>query len=255
MTPHMFSPRCWLLLCLLPACLPAQEEEMVELSSFSISSERDSGYASPVVAKPSVAITLKKAANAVIMEVALMNASEKQENRTRELLATVEAIGQAANNETGLRLEQREIQLRAENRRKIIFYKSGASTSLATVALIGELDGNASLFDVVKKMRAALSSVKAVGATKVTEGSVSFLMRDVDQYRQEILTKIFEDVNFVKKGIGAEFEVLINGLDGPIQIRPCSEREVELWIGYSFSIRSIRELERPRVTEAAAVRR
>jgi hypothetical protein len=255
MTPRPSFPRYWLLLCLLSLNLAAQEEEMVELSSFVISSERDSGYVPPTAAKPSVAITLKKPANAVIMEVTLMNASEKQENRTKELLATVEAINQAAKNETGLRLEQREIQLRAENRRKVIFYKSGASTSLATVALIGELDGSASLFEVVKKMRAALSSVKAAGATKVTEGAVSFLMRDVDQYRQELLTKIFEDVNFVKKGIGAEFEVLLSGLDEPIQTRPCSEREVELWIDYSFSIRSIRELERPRVAEAVPARR
>jgi hypothetical protein len=228
------------------AFLHGQEDDMIELSSFMISSEKDSGYVSPHAPTPSTAITIKKPANAVVMEVALANSSEKQENRTRELLATVEAIEQAVKQEKGLRLEQREIQLRAENRRKILFYKSGASTSLATIVLVGELDGTTTLFDVVKKMRATLSSVKTAGLTKVAEGSVGFLMRDVDQTRQEILTKIFEDVNFIKKGIGSEFEVLLRGLDGPVRVRPCSEREVELWIDYGFSIRSIRELENPK---------
>ena len=85
MTPYKLSPRYLLLLCLLSLRLAAQEEEMVELSSFVISSERDSGYVPPMAPKPSVAITLKKPASAVIMEVALMNASEKQENRTKRI--------------------------------------------------------------------------------------------------------------------------------------------------------------------------
>jgi hypothetical protein len=235
-------PALALIACSFSVPLPAQEEDVIELSSFSISSDKDSGYVSPQAPQPTVAITIKKPAHAVVMELAMSNSSEKQENRTRELLATVEAIEQAVKQEKGLKLEQREIQLRADGRRKILFYKSGASTSLATVVLVGELDGT-SLFEVVKKMRATISAVKVVGVTRVSEGSVGFLMRDVDQTRQEILTKIFDDVNFIKKGIGPEFEVLLRGLDGPVKVRPCSEREVELWIDYGFTIRSIRELE------------
>lgn len=85
-----------------------------------------------------------------------------------------------------------------------------------------------------------------VGSTKIADGPVSFVIKGIDQYRQEILTKIFADIDFVKKGLGPNFEVLPNGLDGPIYSRPASEKEVELWIQYRFVIRSLVELQNPK---------
>lgn len=36
--------------------------------------------------------------------------------------------------------------------------------------------------------------------------------------------------------------MLVTGLNGPIRLRSCSEREVELWIDYGFTFRSVYEL-------------
>jgi len=248
------KPLRWLFLLILPLGLLAQEEDIVELSPFSVSTERDSGYTPTVPQRPNVAITIKKPAHAVVMELALTNATDKQDVRTRELLATVETLTQATKADKGLRLEQREVQLRADSKRRFLSSKSNTASSIAYVALVGELDGTTTLFEVVNKMRNAISSAKLVGLTRTTEGPVSFLLRDADQYRQEILAKVFEDVNAIKKGIGPEFEVRLSGLDGPVQLRPCSEKEVELWIQYSFSIHSIRELENPKAGVNAAKR-
>jgi hypothetical protein len=89
-----------------------------------------------------------------------------------------------------------------------------------------------------------LSSLKVETPTmKLLDGSVGLYIRGPSQYRPEILAKIFQDVDAVKKGLGAEFEILVSGLAGSVKMRTCSETEIELWIDYSFTIRSIREIE------------
>ena len=68
-------------------------------------------------------------------------------------------------------------------------------------------------------------------------------MKNPDQYRREILQKIFEDVEFLKQGFAGEYEIQPSGLNGKVRMRVASEQELELWIDYGLSFRSIRELE------------
>ncbi len=236
-------------LALIFACFArAQNDEAVELSPFSISSEYDRGYVPQQPAKPDVAVTLRKPASAVVMEVSLLNAADKPEDRNREIYATIKDIEDAAKRAKDVRFERREIQLRGESRRKLTSFlsKSGSATSVATIALVSDLTTESDLFDLVRRMRGLVSSVTPAGSTKIMDGTVALMIRDPDQYRRELLAKIFDDVEFVKKGLGSGFEVLLSGLDGPIQVRPCSDKEVELWINYHFSIRSLVELQNPR---------
>jgi len=98
------------------------------------------------------------------------------------------------------------------------------------------------LYDRVKQVRDLIDDTKLRGDTKVIDGPVGLFIRSPNQYRQELLTKIFEDLEVVRKGVGPEFEVLVSGLAGGVQVRACSERELELWLDYSFTIHSIRYL-------------
>jgi len=229
-----------------PAGKSASDDDVVEMSAFSITSSADSGYAPAGKSKPNVPITLIKRADAIVMELTLTNADPKQDVRNRDIYATIDALRAAVKKTPGLRLEERELQLRANAPRRTFFFgKTGNATSVSTVVLVADFTDATSLFETVRLMRNTASSVTPAGATKVTDNTVGFLLKNPDQYRREILAKIFEDLEFVKKGLGSMFEVLPRGFDGAGQMRPCSEKEVELWIDYSFSIRSVLELQNP----------
>ena len=234
------------------------DDDVVEFSAFSVTGSRDRGYAMPApppsqtyatggsTAKPNVPVTLIKRPDAIVMELTLTNADTKQDVRNRDIYATIAALRAAVQKTPGMRLEERELQLRGNAPRRTLFFaKTGNATSVSTVLLVADFTDNTSLFETVRAMRATASSVTPVGATKVTDNTVGFLLKNPDQYRREILAKIFEDLEFVKKGLGSMFEVLPRGFDGAVQMRPCSEKEVELWIDYSFSIRSVLELQNP----------
>ena len=223
----------------------SDDGEIVCLSPFEVSTQEDRGYRSAetlAARAPNLPVTLIKPADAVIIEFALSNSADKQEVRNKELTDSIDALGKEVRKIPGLKLENREVRLTTGDRRKSIVGKGGAVTSFANVVVLADLSADVRLYDRVKQVRDLIDDTKLRGDTKVIDGPVGLFIRRPNQYRQELLTKIFEDLEVVRKGVGPEFEVLVSGLAGGVQVRACSERELELWLDYSFTIHSIRYL-------------
>ncbi len=237
---------------------PASEsEETLVLSPFCVSAGEDRGYSAPKSFQqiqprfgsdtnsgvPTVPITLIRKADAAIIEFALSNSGDKQDIRNKELTDSVDALAREIKTIPGLRFENREVQLISGNRSHSIIGKGGIVTSFANFAVYAELNSDARLYERVKQVRGLVSAAKLIGGTKVMDGPVGLFIKRPNELRKDLLTKIFEDYEQVKKGLGTDFEILVSGLSGPVRLRSCSESEVELWIDYSFTIRSVRELE------------
>lgn len=250
---------------LLPLSVIAQsdsegEEEAVILSPFLVTTDKDSSYstvsslsgsrlASPVVDNstppPDVPISIVKKADAVVIQFVLSNSADKQEIRNQELYSSVRGIQTAVQKVPGLRMEQREVRFVSGNRKMLSFGK-GAQTSYANIVIFADLDPALRLADRTKQVRDLLEQIKFPAQTKLVDGSVGLYIKNPSSYRREILQKIFDDLDFVKKGLGTEFEILPSGLNQTVRLRACSETEVELWIDYSFTTYSIRALTNPK---------
>lgn len=240
--------------------VPTESEEFVELSPFVIDSGSDGGYraantlagarvATPLLDPsagnfpPSVPVSILHRAESVAIQFVLTNAADRQDERNRELYASVDAIEAEVKKTPGLRLEQREVHFAGGNKRLFSTKGSEATTSFASIVIFAELSTETRIVDRVKQVRDLLQAIKLSGHTKAVDGSVGLYVRNIDQYRREILEKIFEDLSFLKKGLGPEFEVKPSGLNQRVRARIASETEIELWIDYSFTIQSLRELE------------
>jgi hypothetical protein len=116
-------------------------------------------------------------------------------------------------------------------------------TSFANFAVFADLNSEVRLFDRVRQVRSLVSAARLAGGTRVLDGPVGLFVKRPNETRRELLAKIFADLEVVKQGLGTDFEVQVTGLNGPVQLRSCSESEVELWLDYSFGIRSVREIE------------
>ena len=234
-----------LLLATLALTLRAQEARNVELSEFRVVYDSDHAGTAP---RPEVAITLSKPATAVVMEITVLNASEKAEERNREVLATIKALQQAVATSAPLRLDRHEIQLRGGAARKSGFLSSRGENdvSYASVTLSAPLTAQSDLFALVDQMRAVVASVSPSKDTKIRDGAVFLQLDHPEQYRRELLAAVFADIAFLKENLGSGFEVLPSGLDGAINLRAASDKTLELWINYRLVIRSTLELTNPK---------
>jgi hypothetical protein len=231
--------------------------ETILLSPFQVSTEEDRGYHSSSSAAgrryspppeetapmPTVPITLIKRADAVVIQFALSNSTDKQDARNKQLSGSIDAISSAIKTVPGLKLEHREVRLTSGDRKGSFIGKGDVVTSFANIAIIAEITAEMRLYERVKQVRVLVDGAKLVAETKVIDGPVGLFVRRPNEARKELLAKIFEDLELVKKGLGSDFEVLVSGLSQGVHLRSCSESDVELWIDYAFSIRSVRELE------------
>jgi hypothetical protein len=254
----------WLLLALIPIASSAQtseseSEEFIALSPFEVSSTEDTVYSAssalagarlatnlidPNAANrvPNVPITITKRAESLAVSFALINLGDKQEKRNGDLYASVEALRAAVGNTSGLRFEHREVRFASGNRSKLSIGRSGATTSSAAVLILADLPEGVDVVKLVKTIRDTVQKVKLQGDTKIIDGVVGLYLKNPAKHRREILDRIFEDLDGLKKSLGPDFEVQPSGLNQAVRARICSETDVELWIDYGFSIRSIREI-------------
>lgn len=239
----------------------ASAEDIVTLSPFEVvTPEYEGGYRtkaavsaarisnqlvdpnSAMVAAP-VAVSLVKHADAVSIQFVLAHTGDKQEVRNRELYASVEALEAAAKTVPGVRLELREVRFTGGDRKLFSVSRGGSTTSFVTVLLFADLSPGTRVADRVKQARDLVAGTKLVGQTKYSDGAVGLYLKNPDQYRREILQRIFEDVDFLKNGFAGEYEVQPSGLNGKVRMRVASETELELWIDYGIIFKSVRELE------------
>ena len=236
------------------------EEETVILSPFQVSGDKDEGYsnvssraggklASPVVdnsaTPPTVPISIVKKADAVVIQFVLSNSADKQDVRNQELYSSVRGIQTAVQKVPGLRMEQREVRFVGGNRKMLSFGK-GAQTSYANIVIFADIDPAMRLADRTKQVRDLLDQIKFPAASKLVDGNVGLYIKNPSSYRREILQAIFDDLDFIKKGLGEKAEVVASGLNQAVRLRACSETEIELWIDYSFTIHSVNALLNPK---------
>ena len=237
----------------------SESEELITLSPFTVSTDEDAGYsASSALAGarmanglidpnasgrlPNVPITITKRADALAVSFVLVNTGDKQDKRNSELYASVESLRAEVARVPGLRFEHRQVRFAAGNRSKLSFSRSEATTSHAAALILADLPADVDVVKLVKTIRDTVQKATLQGQTKLVDGVVGLYLKTPSKYRREILDRIFEDIEGLKKSLGAEFEVLPSGLNQPVRMRICSETDIELWIDYSFAIRSVREL-------------
>ncbi|MDF9832051.1 hypothetical protein M2103_000259 [Ereboglobus sp. PH5-5] len=229
---------------LLPVCLNAQGSiasgESVEINAPYATKYPARNLGSDVPAS-NAPISLIKPADALVLHFSLFNNSGKQEIRNKDLSATLDAIVAVISKTPGLRIETREVRLAGADR-KYISVSSSATTSSTQLAIYADLTSEHRPYDRAKQIRALLDTVRFAGDTTLNDGPAMLFVRNPASYRRELLDAIFADIAYLQKKLGDGFEILPTGLDQPIKIRAASESEIELYISYSFTIRSLRNI-------------
>jgi hypothetical protein len=225
-------------------------EEVVALSPFVVSAEADTATSivTPQTAyqQAPVPVTLVKRADAVVVQFVLSNDDDKQEVRNADLYKSFAALGAQMRDVPGLRVEQREVRFSGGNRKFSSWGRDSAKSSFVNVVVFGDLTKDVRTTERLKQIRDLIQKAKLEGKTKAADGAVGLYLKDPGQYRREIVDKIFEDIEYLKKHLGPDFEVQPTGLNRQVLLRVCGESDVEVWIDYSFGIESIKEMGRPR---------
>jgi hypothetical protein len=185
--------------------------------------------AGPFVRKNVVALTLP--AEVLAFEISLQSSDDEWENRLRDLEAAHRWL-EANAPKSGLRVQTRQAVVLGAAPGKfssLSSYAGNPELEIKTnLLLLADLTDKSDLVGIVRSARQLLNKVPRAKGVTMRLGEARLGLADAEKYRPELLKKIRAYLDTTAQALGQEVELVISGVDDPVQAQQVEERSVEL---------------------------
>lgn len=188
---------------------------------------------------PAVTLTLR--ADYMVQPVKVINDSRSEDLRIEELYATIEALLLAAANTDSFSLgigDDIFVPLTRENLRLPLASDSEKSDTSYTEFLIkAPLRQGVNATAIEQEIREFIRTAPVVGRTELYKtDDVGLTIVNPDQYRDNLITKVAEDVQKTIAAFGLNYSAQIEGLASPLMWQRKGPDTMTLFIDYAFTI-------------------
>jgi len=187
---------------------------------------------------PSVA--LEKKADFLLQKVRLSNDSRDPKLRIREVITTINDLLRVAKKTKGISLSYGEGFLTPVkiNDGGLKFISDGKREDANHVDIYVKVRITKDVKKQIKKLTHFISNAKLHGRTEIDEmGDIGISINNPQQYRYDIIQKVADENDKIRKILGSECQVVVHGLEGRVQWERISLSELMLYIGYSLETR------------------
>lgn len=193
-----------------------------------------SGSASWMLAGPFAqknVVALVVPAEVLAIEVSLQSSDEDWEGRLRDVeAARVWLESNAAKNGMKLQTKQAVVLGQATGKWSSLTssYGNPELGIRANLLLIADLTEKSDLVMLVRNVRLLLSKLPRSKGVAVRLGEARLGLADPEKFRSELLKKIRAHLDLTAQALGSDVELVVSGVDDPLQAQQVDERSVEL---------------------------
>ncbi len=194
-------------------------------------------------------VSLTKRADSLLLEVRLINDSINPALRRQELIDTVQRVLDAADKDPMITVslvgeygyvenfdpDGGASQVQISSTRQNM---SSVDIMIETAIPKAGADTNAqNETAVLKRIRTFVSSVKPVGRTAIRYlEAIQISIANPDQYRRDLMALIFDEIKYVKEGLGDGYRVQIADLSAPMTYGRSGALTVTFTIPYTYTV-------------------
>lgn len=225
---------------ILSSAIPVLAQEMIVTAARRGAGEYNNGYASGVVSTQRSIITLKRPADYVVQPVRLTGDTRDAKARMDDINATLRnMIASAGKANVELATGDYVVEpLTLTNYRSLNYTGDGRPDTSATTFLVKvKLTPGMDLAAAKSQITRFVDSVAKVGRSTLTAtGDLTLSVVDPDQYRGQIADLIAADAAVMKAKFGADYGVVVNGLDRPVEWARGGATDVFLFLPSSYTV-------------------
>lgn len=187
-----------------------------------------------------VAATVMRKADFVACPVSLLSDKKEPEERFADIQAATRMILSAAEQNRKILIHTGPVSLSGESQSSFSLsklssgYDSYSTARLHILVLVG--DGKPDIFAGGLAIKKFLAGVKLPDKVKCSLGQIQLAVDNPEQYRQEVLKAIAENIKQVRDVLAQDGEIQITGLACPVMVRQVDDENIELFINYSLSL-------------------
>jgi hypothetical protein len=187
-------------------------------------------------------VIYKRTGDFLLLEVNISNDTRDEEQRKKEIYATLKNAIANAKKDSSIELSLVEegfvIPLTLENYQIELRDGSRQDTSEANIRVKTKIsDQENDPTKLLDKLKQFTSTVPVNGRTEFTAvGSVDVSVVNPNQYRQQILDLIAKDIKSVTGMLGDDYKVVIEGIDKPVEWVRSGPLQLSLYVPYSYKV-------------------
>ncbi|MES1263155.1 MAG: hypothetical protein ABUL69_02285 [Peristeroidobacter soli] len=187
--------------------------------------------------------SLKRPGDFILLMVEVSNDSRDAKTRKEEIEATLRAMMAAAGKDKSIELSvigdnNLVLPLKLDSATLNLVNGKKTDTSETTISVktrIPQTVGNSSA--LVAKLRDFATGIKPVGRTLIDgDGDFEISIVKPSQYRDRVIELFAADVKKVTAALGADYKVVVHGIDAPIQWVRDGMLEVTIFVPYSYDV-------------------
>lgn len=187
--------------------------------------------------------SLKRPGDFLLLSVEVSNDSRDAKMRDTEIKETLRAMLAAAARDKTIELSvigdnNLVLPLRLDSGTLALVNGKRPDTSETTINVKTRIAGNvANSSALVAKLRDFVKGLKPVGRTIIDgDGDFEISLVKPAQYRDEVIGLFAADVKKVTASLGADYKVVVRGIDKPIQWVRDGMLDVTIFVPYTFDV-------------------
>ena len=183
-------------------------------------------------------VRLQLPADYVAVPITIQNDSKDPIKRADEIEKALRSITEKLKQHPDLSVKPGIVSLSPREQSALKSYSGYDGGSSAQLYVLGSLKPDTSVFSVTKRIYQVVSAIPLSDGTKATLGNTALGLNEPEKYRNQLLKLISKSIGETKKSLGIAGSAELDGLENPVAVMQLNEREVVLFINYSFKIQS-----------------
>lgn len=184
-------------------------------------------------------ITLKRIGDYLVLQCRIENDARDQELRKREIATTLQGMISTALQSKRFEIHNGEMVLTAESSTIALHEDTKrADSSYGELFVKVPLKADDDIPRLTEELGDFVATAKMDGRTTLIAGKIGLSIQNPEQYRYELIEAIAADIARISELFGNSYQFDISGLDQSLNIKRVGIGEVELFLRYSFSMRS-----------------
>lgn len=186
-------------------------------------------------------IGIQRTADFAVQAVELINDSRKKEDRYTELRATIDAMLDAAEEDPSIDIAVGDyivFDLSSSADVSLFELKTPPDTTQATLLIKSPLqNAPADAPTMIKRLKSFIAEAEGFGRTVIElKGELDLTMYSPNQYRDQIIAAMADDVGRITERLGDDYRVFLYGAHNPVVWERVGVSDLFLYIPHAYTI-------------------
>ncbi|MEJ2407207.1 MAG: hypothetical protein P8171_23570 [Candidatus Thiodiazotropha sp.] len=172
----------------------------------------------------------------VAMSVSLSSDAKYPSERAKLISKLQSVISSSASSDPNIEFQQGIISLSPQEKSSFSISSSYSRNSGSSFYLLSKLSNEKGVYAATQDIYSFIERIQKPADTSLSLGNTSLAVRTPEQYRNQLLEKVKDEIILTKKILGSGYKVSISGLENPVVVRQKDDKQVTVFIDYRIEL-------------------